>query len=268
MTQFAYCNGIFIDENSPCISLKDRGFLFGDAVFTTMLVENGEIQFLNAHLERIKSHCLVMKIEYPKISLADIHELIERNGATFGHYRLKLIITGGEIPHLDLRPRKAGKVLMTLSKVLKEPLRDYRLTIFPFHVSKVHANLKTLSYLDRLWISDYALAQGFDEAIVLSPSGELTETAFSNIFWRLDQDIFVPDPSLPLFLGMTISYWIDFFKNQGFRIHYVKEKMEDLNDCAQIFICNAIKGVRPVSLIDKKTFDRDLKFEREFFKHV
>ncbi len=266
--QFVFCNDKFIPENEPCITISDRGFLFGDAVFTTIKIKDGYLLFFQEHLTRLKEQCNELRIIFPEIRLKSIQELILKNHAQKGIYRLKIIITGGNSPELLLKTRAHGKLLMTLSLVSDKPLEEARLTLYPNLVCRPSSKLKTLSYLDRLMISDYAVLQGFDDAIVLSAQGYITETAYSNIFWRLDLDIFIPDPSLELLNGITLTYFADVLRNSNFKVHYVKEKLENISDKSQIFICNAIKGVVPVVAIDEKRFHRDVKLEREIFKHV
>ena len=42
------------------ISVQDRGFQYGDGLFETMLVENGNALFLSEHLDRLSYGCNVL----------------------------------------------------------------------------------------------------------------------------------------------------------------------------------------------------------------
>lgn len=248
MIKVAYCNGKYFDENEPCIPVMDRGFLFGDGVFTTIKVVNGVPEFFEAHVERLINQCKTLKIDPPELFLSDVNELILKNSASKGVWRLKIIITGGDNLVLSLPKRKFGKHLMIITKLNEDYPKNLRLTVFPHSVSRPSDSLKTLSYLDRLFISDYAAFQGFDDALVLSQEGYVMETAFSNIFWVQGLDVFVPDPNLELLMGITLTHHIEVLKKSSHRIHFVREKLAGISEDAQVFICNSIKGIVPVTI--------------------
>lgn len=248
MTGKVYCNGKYFDENEPCIPITDRGFLFGDGVFTTIRVVNGVPEFFEAHIDRLIKQCETLKIDPPERLTTDVNDLILKNSASKGVWRLKIIITGGDKSSLALPRRKFGKHLMIITKVDENCPKNLRLTVFPHPVCRPSAHLKTLSYLDRLFISDYAAFQGFDDALVLSKEGYVMETAFSNIFWVQGLDVFIPDPNLELLMGIALTHEIEVLKKSGHRIHFVKEKLAGISEDAQVFICNSIKGVVPVTI--------------------
>jgi 4-amino-4-deoxychorismate lyase len=244
--KIVFCNGKFIDESEPCIPLTDRGFLFGDAVFTTIKVENGIPFFFEEHVARLFMQCETLRITPPVILLKNVNDLIIKNEATVGVWRLKIIITGGNSPKLSLQTRGFGKLLMTLRELSEQFPNEVRLTVYPKSISGPTASLKTLSYLDRLYVAEYAFSRSFDEAVVLSGEGFILETAFSNIFWIEDRDVFVPDPQLDLLMGITIRKEIEVFKEKGYTVHFVKAKLEDISAKAKVFVCNSIRGVTPV----------------------
>ncbi len=80
------------------------------------------------------------------------------------------------------------------------------------------------------------------------------ETAFSNVFWILGLDVFIPDPTLELLMGIALTQHIEVLKKSGYRIHFVKEKLAEIPKDAKVFICNCIKGVVPVLQIDNLKF--------------
>ena len=90
-----FLDGTFHFENEAFIPVNDRGFLFGDGVFTTIRVIEGQPECMEMHLERIQSHCRALNIVPPAIASNLIMELIKQNGAENGQWRLKIIVTGG-----------------------------------------------------------------------------------------------------------------------------------------------------------------------------
>lgn len=249
MSRVDFCNGKFIDQEEPCISLNDRGFLFGDAVFTTLKVQDGNPQFFEEHIKRLEGQCKKLGIIPPTFFLNDVQELILKNEALSGTWRLKIIVTGGDDQELYLPLRNHGKLLMTMSQVNYYP-KSIVLTIFPKAISGPLMGLKTLSYLDRLFIMDYAKKSGADDAVTVSKDGYILETAFSNIFWIVGLEVFVPDPDLGFLMGIQLTHQIEEYKKKGYKVHFIKTKFEAISKDAQFFVCNAIIGVVPVSFKD------------------
>jgi 4-amino-4-deoxychorismate lyase len=244
-TKIIFCNGKFLPEHEPCIPLTDRGFLFGDGIFTTIKVVNGKAEYLDDHITRCYEQCIMLGIIPPVISTEAVIKLVKKNQATTGIWRLKIIITGGNGHRLCLEQREFGKLLMMLGKVEESFPHLINLTLYEHTISSPHSRLKTLSYLSRLYVADYAKTRGFDDAIVLSCEGFIMETAFSNIFWVVGQEVFVPCSGLDLLLGITILKQIDEYRLKGYKVSFVKAKVEDIPSNAQIYICNSIRGVVP-----------------------
>ena len=82
MEKVVYLNGSFIPENEGKVSIRDRGFLYGDALFETMRVYRGTAFRLHQHLERLFRSAevidLLIPIDLEKLTEA-VGELIRKN---------------------------------------------------------------------------------------------------------------------------------------------------------------------------------------------
>lgn len=65
MQRIVYLNGQYINENEAQISIFDRGFLFGDAVYEVTAVVAGKLIDNSAHLLRLKRSCDELEIKLP-----------------------------------------------------------------------------------------------------------------------------------------------------------------------------------------------------------
>ena len=91
-----YLNGEFFLEKNALIPATDRGFLFGDGVFRTIKIQEGHPQFWPQHLQKLKHDCEILGIIPPKISSEIIQELIDKNLAHKGTWRLTSRATSKE----------------------------------------------------------------------------------------------------------------------------------------------------------------------------
>lgn len=257
-----FFNGDFIPAQEAKIPINDRGFLFGDGAFVTLRVFNGAIESYSAHLGRLANGCQQLHLVPPVIKIDWLRELVARNHAFEGAWRLKIIVTGGTTPELNLAARSQGQIIMMLQSYKEEKNKPYRLLLYPDPISCPSAKIKALSYLDRLWVRDFARKREYDDAIMSSAKGFILETAFSNIFWRRENNLFIPDPELPYYHGVAIDFVVEAAKHLGMQVHYARTNFDEISSDFQIYTCNAIKGICPAYSVGENFFERDLIFER------
>ncbi|WP_068468700.1 aminotransferase class IV [Candidatus Protochlamydia phocaeensis] len=246
-------NGECVREADARVPVTDRGFLFGDGIFTTIRINEGRIEFLSAHLARLYQQCRQLNMEPPLIPFEWIGELIRKNQALQGTWRLKIVVTGGNDSALRLPRRQAGLVLLTIKPYRFEVFSPVRLCLFPYPVVRPLAACKSLAYLDRLVIQEYACRQGYADAIVCDCKNHLLETAFSNLFWLSDETLFFPDPALPYLQGILLNQFLPYLKAN---IQFLKARLEDIPSDAVVYLCNALTHIRPVIAIGERSFGR------------
>lgn len=235
---WAFLNHRFVPSEEASIPINDRGFLYGDGVFTSVKVEDGNAQHLVHHCRRITEQCKKLRISPPEIKEDHIKELIKRNDAGQGIWKLKIIVTGGCVAGLSLPGRGFGTYLITLEKY-SLPLGKAQLCRYPYLIETPLTSLKTLAYLPRLLVKQYALDKELDDAVVCSVDGWVLETAFANLYWEEDGQVFTPPLSLPLLAGTYLAS-INNLKEE--RITY-----EQLREKQAVFMCNAM-GTRSCEL--------------------
>ena len=117
-----YVNGVYLPEDQAQISIFDRGFLFGDAVYEVTAVMNGKMVDFDAHMDRLQRSMseLDMTEGYERKDLLTIHrKLIEKNNLQEGLVYLQ--VTRGvadrdfDFSELNAKP---GLVLFTQAKNL------------------------------------------------------------------------------------------------------------------------------------------------------
>ncbi|MCE5318130.1 MAG: aminotransferase class IV [Parachlamydia sp.] len=258
----AYFNGKFIPEEEAKVPISDRGLLYGDGLFTTLRVAEGKPERLKLHLERLKAQCQILNIRLPEIFEADIAELIRANNAGNGIWRLKILVTGGDSSSLHLPAREPGAFAMLLKPYVEEESLA-TLCLYPEPISRPLSHFKTLAYLDRLWVKEYALRNGFKDAIVTSPEGHWLECAFSNLFWRVGDRLFTPRLDQELFAGITLSLVLEAAQRLGLKVEQVQAKSKDIPVKAQVYQCNSLMGIRPIVCVESQNYPRDEEFERK-----
>ncbi len=258
--EIVYINAAFCPLQEAKIPINDRGFLYGDGVFTSMRVFNGKVLLLDRHLRRLKEQCLQLHIIPPELDQDLILQLIERNDAFDAIWKMKIIITGGSGAQLALPSRKSGTVIATI-RPCEESKNPVRLALYPKPIDRPVASLKMLSYLDRLFIKQDALERGYDDGIGTLRDGTLLEASSSNLFWKVRNHLYTPHPALPLLSGLGLEYVVENVENLEFVVDYVQCGLGLIPKEACLYLVNSVRGVSAVSEVEGRKFDRDVEFE-------
>ncbi len=258
-----YFENQFLPQEEARIPITDRGFQFGDGAYATIQVKDGELLFLEAHLEQLTRQCLQFNLTCPPLSATIIEELIHQNKAYEGIWRLRIFVTGGDSSEMRL-PTRTGRLLMMLHPFTLKPFAPLKMELFPIPFSCCHASFKSLAHLNRYYVMEEAYKRGVDDCITQTETGILLEAAFGNLFWVKDKTFMTPDPSLPLYFGVTITTIVKLAQELGFEIAYVKFKHKELPQDAAYFRTNTMHGVRPIVQIGTTPFKRNQTLETLF----
>lgn len=258
-----YFDGSFLPEDEARIPFTDRGFLFGDGVYATIQVREGVPLFLARHLERLRVQCLSFHLQMPYLDPSLIDKLINLNEATEGIWRLKIVISGGDLPDYRL-PHREGRVLAFLNPFPAPSTHPLKMGIFSSPFSVCHASFKSLSHLNRFYVMEEALRQGLDDCITLTEREIVLEASFGNLFWVVGRRLFTPSPELPLYFGVTIENILEIGRSFGFSIEQIKIPLSDLPKEGLYFRTNSMGGIRPIEQIGRMSCHLDEEVARKF----
>lgn len=181
-------NGLHKD-NSKIISVYDRGFTYGDGVFTTCLIKNGIIDDWKLHYDRIKRHASHINLsppadEFIQSSLQNLLESIKKNN----YYSLRLIFSRGESARGLNIPASVQTQFFIIIDEIEPPQTTPLKIIISEKVRRNEfsplSNIKSLNYLDNIIAKNEAITDGADDAIMLSTSGNVSCATSSNLFIR------------------------------------------------------------------------------------
>ncbi len=226
----------FVPENQAQISIKDRGFRFGDGVFETIRVHQGQLLDFDLHLERLQYGLEQLNIPYPVAGLEILaKELVTKNKQQEGICRI--IITRGEgsmgyLPSPDIVPNlimetanlpsnMATKITAKISSYQKISTKS-----LPVAAKLMQGLNSTLALLE-------AREAGHAKAILLNELGQICETDSANIFFIKGSKLFTPKLSCGLSKGVMRTKIMQHFTVQETELTVAELKNYDL-----CFICN------------------------------
>ena len=252
----SYVNNKFCSLDKAQISVNDRGYQFGDAVYEVIYYKNSKFLDLEGHLKRLRISMSRIDFELKHSDSAIItimKRLIAENNIKHGSIYIQ--VSRGEYSrdhsyfNMPLKP-----ILVILTKKIKE---DFK-TIVPgikvyttFDTRWNNPDIKTTQLLPNVLAKTKGIKNGFGEAIFLDRNSYITEGSSSN-FWILDKNNILITRSLDgkILAGITRDSILNCAKNKNIKVEEKKISLDNIKDCKEAFITSASSFVTPVIQVD------------------
>lgn len=237
----------------PCdtISVNDRGLLYGDGVFRTLLLRHGKLLQWERHYARLHKDCRTLNIPCPPLSLLYEEALRLIVGSQEGV--VKIIITRGQARR-GYTPISQPVVtrILTLSAPPSYPVSFYQDGIC-VHVCQIRlgnqpilAGVKHLNRLENVLAATEWDDINIAEGILLDESGNVIEGVRSNIFMVKEGELITPDLSRCGVSGVQRERLMEWSKQQGVSCKITDIPLDELRTADEIFLVNSVIGLWPV----------------------
>jgi len=238
-------------EPGQTIPVNDRGLLYGDGIFETIRVINRQLSLWQLHQRRLLNSCnlLGIDVDLPKL-LEELNSLL---GASAADGIAKVIVTRG----VGGRGYQPGDATEPTRIVQFHPLPDaynqdkqggvrVKFCNQPITVNSRLGGLKHLGRLDQVMASS-ELTDEYDEGLMSTDSGLVVEGTKSNLFVVINDSLVTPGLHNAGVAGVMREYLMGQFATDGFPVHEAKLNREDLLNASEVFLCNSVFGVWPVT---------------------
>ncbi|WP_371669581.1 aminotransferase class IV [Streptomyces sp. NBC_00289] len=91
-----------------------------------------------------------------------------------------------------------------------------------------------------------AFDEGAEEAVLVTPSGLVLESATASVLWWEDDTLCLPSPRLPVLAGVTAGLVQERARRSGVRVASRERTVAEL-DGREVWLVNALHGIRPVT---------------------
>lgn len=270
MTQIINHNGEFVDAEQPLFTADNRAFMYGDALFETIRVVNGEARFLSDHTARLHRGMQTLDMQFPEVwdqtyFAKLIHDLYNQNQLS-GAARLRWEVYRMPGGYYTPTSTDVGFILQMSSLVNEEytlNLKGLSVAVFA-DCKKVYdqlANLKTSNSLCYVMAGIYKKQKGLDDCFIMNSEGNISETISSNVFVVKNGELYTPALSQACVAGIMRSQIIKIAKMHDKKIFEGKLDIHALMQADEIFITNAITGIQWVGAFrDKRYFNTSARW--------
>ncbi len=250
-----YVNGVWKKGSDARISVYDRGLLYGDGLFESIMAYNGNIYWLDKHLERLYEGLHTIRI-IPPLTKEELKKAViqsvKRN--KLKTCQIRIVITRGLIhPVPYLRPRNSRRpTVIVYANPLPpylghKPIRMITASIRRIPSQSIDSHLKTINYLNNIlarWESENA---GADEALMLGMDGYICEGTSCNIFLVKGDTLYTPQLTscLP---GVTRATVIEIANDLGLRIVEKNLTVHEVYTAEEAFVTGS--GIEIVNIAE------------------
>ena len=174
-------DGELMRAGEAMIPAGDDGLIRGDGAFDAFPVKDGRPFARSAHLDRLERSCAALMLPCPRDQIeTDIDLLLTR--VPYGYVVVRVVLTRGG--HRICRLESIGDPV-----ALTKPARLLPVTYDP---PVILDGVKSLSYASNMLATRRAVAQGYDEALMVRSDGVVLEGPTCSIFWVSDGRLRTP----------------------------------------------------------------------------
>lgn len=261
MNRVVSIDGVVRPPAQATVSVYDRGFLYGDAVFEVLRTYDGTPFALEEHLARLRRSAERVFIDLPvsdDVMRGELHAALSAAGD--GEHYVRIVVTRGCGP-LSLDPSTATRALrVVIVEPVTPPARElYQrgIAAVTVHTRRVAdeteaAGAKLANYLPNLLAVREARARGAHEALVVDGRGRVVEGASSNVFVVRDGRLATPPESTGILVGITRQHLLACARSLGIGVEERDLEVSDVLGADEVFISSSIREVLPVVRVDDR----------------
>ena len=250
--------------NPKNISIKDRGFNYGDGLFETILVKDSKILYLKEHVERLHYGCNILHFKKPSYLIIknNMEKVIGRNKNCI----IKIILTRGDNSFGYKIPINIKHNLYFIKNKKSAPIINRNMVRLGISTYKTfdNSNLARIKHLNRidqcLIAEDLYKRKDLNDLVVLNKN-HMIETLSSNLFFikKSRSGYIFHTPKIDKFgiKGIIRDKLISYLKNNKLRVDERHIPLTDLAKYNIAFKVNSVQGLIFIDEIENNKFSHD-----------
>lgn len=244
---------------SEHIDVLDRGFQYGDGVFTTLRLSAGLPVLLQRHLERLADGCGRLRMAYPGDDVVCSDLLALCADAAEGVVKIQLTRGIGGRGYRPLATEQPSRVV-SLYPAPEFPDSYYRTGIAVTHcrtllgINPALAGIKHMNRLEQVlgrgeWDTDE-----YQEGLMCDMEGYVVEGTMSNIVLLQSGTLETPLVDRCGVAGVMRRLVLELAQEAGIAVRERRIRREELARADEVFLTNCVIGLWPVARLGDKVY--------------
>ena len=253
----AYLNGEYLPIEECKISVLDRGFIFGDAIYELIPVYNSKPFYLEAHLKRLARSLDQTKMCNPHANnewKQIISSLVEHSGLT--KLSVYLQVTRGVAKRDHAFPENTSPTVFGMSNPWPAVNPDmYKKGLAVVTVQDMRwdrCDIKVTSLLANVMKKQQAVDSNADEAILIR-DGYVLEGSATNVFIVKDGAVMTAPKNNLILPGITRDAVVELLNENNIPLLEQAPTQQQLEQADEVWITSSTKECAPVTKVDGKS---------------
>lgn len=254
MDTVTFING----EQGAAISVMDRGFMYGDGVFETLLACKANLILWEYHYARLTAGCERLRIAVPESEA--LLRTLTPNLDPQRHQVIKIVVTRGE-------GQRGYRVTESISPNVVICISARHFLPPTYWENGIHlyccatrlasqpglAGIKHLNRLEQV-LATQEWDATYQEGLMCNAHDEVIEATSHNLFAVKDGQLYTPDLTETGVEGVMRRYVIELAREMRIAVYIKRIKLTELAHLDEIFLTNSIDGIWPVTRIGEWQF--------------
>jgi branched-chain amino acid aminotransferase len=263
MKSLVSVNGTITSPEDARIPAMDRGFLFGDDVFETLVAFGGIILNKSRHLERLRRSAEMLNMEIPwrddelSFELDSLAQMVRCPKLS-----LRLVVTRGNglglKPQPEISPNKIVYVIPAQIETDKTRQEGLALQLRTLPYTERKAAAKTGNYVRSILALKQLRGTPYDEILWENSEREIAEAATANVFFigrTGDQvEIATPAENSGILLGITRQTLCNYLNSKQVPVTERIIFSEEIPRFDEAFLCSTVRGLIPIKSINRHQY--------------
>lgn len=249
-----YLDGQYLPLAEARVSVLDRGFIFGDAVYEVIPVIAGKLFAVSEHVARLANSLAATEIPNPFDAAgwqALLEALVGANGG--GDLSLYVQVTRGVAERDHAFPAGLEPTVFAMCKPLATSGALACVSAVTLADNRWgRCDIKATALLPNVLLRNQAVRRGAYEAILLR-DGLLTEGAASNVFIVRDGVVQTPPPSTLILPGVTRALLLAVMRRSGEQVEECAIAATALHAADEVWITSSSRDLVCVNELDGQT---------------
>lgn len=238
-------------EISGFVEAGNRGLNYGDGLFDTLLVKNGQPLWWQAHMDRLGIGCERLGLKMPQQAI--LLREVKTASAGSATVVIKIVLTrqgqargygydgAGECDRIISSHHLPDGLEEAMLQGRRAHICDLRLAIQP-----ALGGIKHLNRLEQVLASAEIRNHDVSEGILLDQEDNIISAISANIFIVMKQQLLTPRLDRCGVRGVVRNQILAAFKP---RCEQRRIEPDFLREAHEVFICNSVRGIVPITRI-------------------
>ena len=254
MPEVIYLNGRIVPREEAVISIDDRGFLFGDAVYEVIRSYDGRLWAFERHMQRLAGSLAAIDMAY--VDVEAIGKAIRETytASEIPDALVYLQVTRGVAPRShaytrDLKPT----VLITVRDItggMAEVSPDGMTAVTKPDLRWRRCDVKSTNLLPNILVKTQAHEEGAYEAILVHPDGYVTEGSSTSVFWVREGEVCTVPLGPEVLPSISRGIVVEILQDEGLPLVEEHIPLAEFRKVDEIFLASTTPEVCPIITLD------------------